>query len=431
MSTRIVIGCMTGTSIDGIDAAAVRLTGRGLGLRVEFLAGVSRPLGPLAGTLRRLARGEALTAEEIARAARDFSLEHAETVRELVAEHAPAFLAVHGQTVFHAPPLSWQLFNPAPLAAAVGVPVVSDFRSADIAAGGQGAPITPLADFLCFADAGERRVVVNLGGFANFTALPRRAATGAGASTADGAAAAIGAIADIDAATDKDAVADMGAAADIDAIGGGDICICNQLLDRLAREHLGREFDADGAVAAAGRPIGPLVAELAARLTRQAGLGRSLGSADEPHAWEIFPPGAAGEAPMSGTAGGAAASAAASGVPASAADVLASATAAIGQVVAERLPACERVLLAGGGALNAALRSAIARHVAAPVELTDAYGLPGRYREAAQMAVLGALCADGAAITLPRVTGVARPAPVAGCWTGGCGNAADSIGNPL
>ncbi|MCC6359926.1 MAG: anhydro-N-acetylmuramic acid kinase [Phycisphaerales bacterium] len=375
MSTRIVIGCMTGTSIDGIDAAAVRMTGRGLGLRVEFLAGVSRPLGPMAETLRRLARGEALTAEEIARAARDFSLEHAEAVRELAEEHAPAFVAVHGQTVFHAPPLSWQLFNAAPLAAAVGVPVVSDFRSADIAAGGQGAPITPLADFLCFADAGERRVIVNLGGFANFTALPRR--------TAD-------------------------AAADVEAIAGGDLCVCNQLLDRLARQFLGRDFDSGGAVAAAGRPIGPLVAELVERLTRQAGLGRSLGSADEPHAWEIEP-----------TAGASAA-----------ADVLASATAAIGQVVAERLPACERVLLAGGGALNAALRAAIARHVAAPVELTDAYGLPGRYREAAQMAVLGALCADRAPITLPRVTGVARPAPVAGCWTGGCGNLADSIGDP-
>lgn len=375
MCTRIVIGCMTGTSIDGIDAAAVRLTGRGLGIRVEFLAGVSRPLGPVAETLRRLARGEALTAEEIARAARDFSLEHAEAVRELAAEHAPAFVAVHGQTVFHAPPLSWQLFNAAPLAAAVGVPVVSDFRSADIAAGGQGAPITPLADFLCFADAGERRAIVNLGGFANFTALPRR--------TAD-------------------------AAADVEAIAGGDLCVCNQLLDRLARQFLGRDFDSGGAVASAGTPIAAVVAELVERLTRQAGLGRSLGSADEPHTWEIEPPAGASAA----------------------ADVLASATAAIGQVVAERLPACERVLLAGGGALNAALRAAIKRHVAAPVELTDAYGLPGRYREAAQMAVLGALCADGAAITLPRVTGVARPAPVAGCWTGGCGNVAGSMGNP-
>lgn len=375
MAARIVVGCMTGTSIDGIDAAAVRLTGRGLGLRVEFLAGVSRPLlEPIAGPLRRLARGEALTAEEIARAARDFSLEHAAVVGELAAVHPPAFVAVHGQTVFHAPPLSWQLFNPAPLAAAVGVPVVFDLRSADIAAGGQGAPITPLADFLCFADAGERRVVVNLGGFANFTSLPRR--------TAD-------------------------AAADVEAIAGGDLCVCNQLLDRLARRFLGQEFDSGGAVAAAGTPIGSLVAELVERLTRQAGLGRSLGSADEPHAWELAPP-----------------------TGATAADVLASATAAIGPVVAERLPPCDRVLLAGGGALNAALRNAIARHVAAPVELTDAYGLPGRYREAAQMAVLGALCADRAAITLPRVTGVARPAPVAGCWTGGCGKAADSISDP-
>lgn len=361
MTSRIVIGCMTGTSIDGIDAATVRIDGRGLGLRVAFLRGASRPLGPVAESLRQLAHGAARTAGAIAAAAREFALEHVAAIRDLAIDATPDFVAIHGQTLFHAPPLSWQLLNPAPIAAAFGVPVVHDFRAADLAAGGQGAPITPLADYICLAAPGERRVVINLGGFANYTALPRR--------------------------TDK-------AAEDVAAIAGGDICACNQLLDGLAQKYLNRDYDPGGAAAASGRPIADFAAQLARRLLlQQAGGRRSLGSGDEPHTWTIDPP--AGAAP---------------------ADILASATEAIGRTIGARLPGCERILIAGGSAANRALRAAISRCSGARVEDTDAYGIPGRYREAAEIAVLGALCADGVPITLPQITSVAGSAPLAGCW---------------
>lgn len=76
----------------------------------------------------------------------------------------------------------------------------------------------------------------------------------------------------------------------------------------------------------------------------------------------------------------------------------------------------ERYLLAGGGTGNQVLVAALTAHARVPVDLTDIFGVPAAYREAAAMAVLGALCQDGVPITLPAVTGVESPAPIAGVW---------------
>src|SRR5204863_4802922 len=78
----------------------------------------------------------------------------------------------HGQTLFHDPPNSIQWFDPALVAAEVGCAVVSDFRRADLAAGGQGAPLVPFADYILFRDAKINRVLLNLGGIANITWIP-------------------------------------------------------------------------------------------------------------------------------------------------------------------------------------------------------------------------------------------------------------------
>ena len=97
----------------------------------------------------------------------------------------------------------------------------------------------------------------------------------------------------------------------------------------------------------------------------------------------------------------------------------ASACAAIGREIGGAIGACDEALLGGGGVRNRALVGAIAS--AAPgvrVRTTDELGVPAPFRESVAMAVLGALCADGVAITLPAVTGVAEPAPIAGVWAG-------------
>lgn len=356
MTIRIVAGAMTGTSLDGLDVALVAVEGEGLGLRARFVRGLSRPLGPLAAGLRQLAEQRPLTAQVITQLMRDFALLHAEAIAACARGDRLALACVHGQTVFHAPPLSWQLFQPAPLAQALGVPVVCDLRAADLARGGQGAPITPLADWIALRDVREARAVVNLGGFCNLTMLP----AGGGPET----------------------------------VLGRDVCACNQVLDAIARTLLGHAYDADGAAALGAKPDPVAVDALAERLRAQTAAGRSLGTGDE-----------------------LAAAATALGAHLPAAVVARSACAAIARVIARATAGADRLILAGGGLRNAALRAELAAAAApAAVDACDQHGIPAEYREAAHMAILGALCQDRVAITLPQVTGVRAPAPVAGVW---------------
>lgn len=363
---------MTGTSLDALDVALVAVDGTGWSLRAEWIAGASQPLGPLAAPLRSLASQAPQSVGLISRVVHSFSWLHARAIRELVAQRVIDLVAAHGQTVFHAPPVSWQLLNPTPIAHALQVPVVCDLRAADLAAGGRGAPITPVADYLLFADEREPRAVVNLGGFCNITCLPTRRRR------------------------------DAGSADELAAVRALDVCACNHLLDGLARHLLGQPYDEDGRRAAAGRVVPTLRDELLEWLRAQAASGRSLGTGDELDAGVR----------LAASAG-------------SAADVLRSACEAIATVIAETVRSAtardqpappERYLLAGGGTRNRVLVAALTAHARGPVEPTEVHGAPAAYREAAAVAVLGALCQDGVAITLPAVTGVQSPAPLAGVW---------------
>ncbi len=333
MGTRKVVGCMTGTSIDGLDAALVEIEGRGLGMRTHVERCVTRSLGLLGAPLRGLAALEPMSARQIAVLARDFALLHVDAVRELLSGQPADLIAVHGQTVYHAPPLSWQLFNPAPLAHALQTPVVCDLRAADLAAGGQG------------AHDPESWVATSV---------------------------------------------------------GGDICACNQLLDALSRTLFNEPFDAGGAHAACGTVQSGPRDELLTLLRAQADAGRSLGTGDELGGWIARHRDQAG-----------------------AADLARSACDAIATVVIEtveaaasrqRLERVQRYLLAGGSVNHRVLYDALAERTKATVQPTSAYGVPPEYREAAAMAILGALCQDRVPITLPEVTGVKPPAPMAGLW---------------
>lgn len=349
---------MTGTSLDALDACAVRAHGRGLAMRTEVVGGVTRPLGALAPRLRALAEGRPMTAGDIARLALEFGELHAGAVGELIDDVGrPALVALHGQTVFHAPPASWQMINPWPVAERAGCPVVSDLRGADLARGGQGAPITPMADWVMFRSPVETRAVVNLGGFCNMTLLP----------TGDSP----------------------------ERVSGRDVCACNHLLDGAARTALGLDFDPGGENAGKGTADETAKRELVRVLTAQSGAGRSLGTGDEGVAWV-----SSWNAKLSGP------------------DLLASCIGALAEVIASATDGAARVILAGGGALNATLAHAVARCAGVPVGRSEEFGVPVGMREAAQMGVLGALSMDGVPITLPKVTGVSSPAPIAGAWIG-------------
>lgn len=351
---RTVAGCMTGTSIDALDCAVVRIHGHGHRLRAELLATSTVPLGRLAGGLRRLAEQQPMPAGEIATLARDLALLHAEALEPLHERHPLDLVSVHGQTVFHQPPVSWQLFQPAPLAHRLGVPVVCDLRAADLANGGQGAPLTPLADFMLFRHGAEERAVVNLGGFCNLTRLP--------------------------------------AGHDPDRVTGADVCACNQVLDAVAREVLDAAYDRDGHAAMQGHPDERAVADLAARLNRQGRGRRSLGTGDECTAWvgrfsdRLAP-----------------------------ADLAASACAAVATAIAKAVTGARRVIVGGGGIRNRRLMLELTARAGIPVDGCDRHGVPPAYREAVGWAVLGALAQDRIAVALPAVTGAERAVP-AGLW---------------
>jgi len=269
-------------------------------------------------------------------------------------------VVAHGQTVCHAPSdgLSWQLFDPWPLVRTLKVAVGYDLRQADLIAGGQGAPITPLADWVLFRAAGD--VVVNLGGIANVTRL----------------------------------------ATTPQAVRGADVGPANLLLDGLCAALCGEPFDRGGALARAGTPDGGLIdavyAAVHERLT-----DRTLGR-------EQF--GAAWSRQLAQTLGR-------THRPE---EVLGAAARVVARVAAGHptLLNAKRWLLAGGGVHNAALREAFEAEAAtagATARLTDAVGVPAEAREAVAFAVLGALSQDGQPATLPGVTGADAPG-VAGAW---------------
>ena len=348
--SRIAVGTMTGTSIDGLDVAVIATRGRGLELEVEPIAHVHAPLGELAPPLRALAEQVPATSREIAALAHAFGRLHAETIGTLLEAcgRTPDLVALHGQTVLHAPPLGWALLDPGPVLAAVNCPVVTGLRVNDLASGGQGAPITPLADWVLFG-TDRPRTVVNLGGYCNVTLLPDRTAGTEG-------------------------------------LAGRDVCPCNHLLDTAARRWLRSPMDRDGATAARGRPQEALASELASELAGDAGaLPQALGTGDEQLRLldRLEPLGS---------------------VP----DRLATLVDAVARAITTGFGPGEEVLLFGGGAHHPGLQAGLERHHPAARIRAGSHGVEPETRESVAMAVLGLLARDGIPITVAEVTGRRR-----------------------
>ncbi len=187
-SSRTVVGLMSGTSLDGVDAALVQLEGSGPDLTMTTEAFVHVPYPPAlrelihentdpnSSSVQNLTRLDVRIAEAYGEAV-DRVLADANVGRE-----ALDLVGAHGQTVCHLPDptdcageevrATLQLGNPSTLATRLGVPVVGNFRAADLALGGQGAPLVPYFDYVTFTDPEETRGLLNLGGIANLTVLP-------------------------------------------------------------------------------------------------------------------------------------------------------------------------------------------------------------------------------------------------------------------
>ena len=375
MST--VLGLMSGTSLDGVSAAIVRFEGEGgegdpiafelLGFRNASYSDEQR---------RRLASAlTGATPAEYCRLQVDLGAWLAEAALALCEECGVApreldAIASHGQTVWHVPGHStWQIGDPATIAERTGVSVVSDFRARDVAAGGQGAPLVPIADRLLFSHASEWRALQNLGGIGNVTVVPpggreeglRAFDTGPGVAVIDGVV-------------------------------------------RLLRPEL--PFDVDGALAAAGTPVDEVVDACLAAPYFSAPPPKSTGRELFSSAYiERFVADCRLSRPGCGDE-----------------DVIASAVALTARSIGDAYhrfvaePVAE-VVLSGGGARNPALVRAIGEALAPrPVRHFDDLFFDGEAKEAVAFALLGHLYLSGRPGNVPGATG-ARGPRVLGSYT--------------
>jgi len=188
---RLAVGLMSGTSVDGVDAALVRLAGPAEQPRARLRAFVTLPYPPMVKQwVLRAALGDQSTAGEVSQL--NFLLGELFAKAALrvcrLAHISPQRVSVigsHGQTIYHqgrpelmpghraaVGPNTLQIAEPAVIAERTGVPVVADFRAADVAAGGQGAPLVPMVDYVLLRDARKGTVALNIGGIANVTVIP-------------------------------------------------------------------------------------------------------------------------------------------------------------------------------------------------------------------------------------------------------------------
>lgn len=369
-TTRLIAGAMSGTSADGVDVAITRIDGRGYEMRPKLVLHHHRPYPrALREQIFAIRAAGSASLADLAALARGISLIYAVAVNEAlckanISAGEVAAVAAHGQTLFHEPPNTIQWLDPALLAAEVGTAVISDFRRADCAAGGQGAPLVPFADYILFRHPRKNRVVLNIGGIANLTYLA--------------------------------------AEARVDDVIAFDTGPGNCISDHLCRAHDpdGPGYDDGGRIASSGSIIHFLVHDLLDAPYFRQGPPKST---DGPSMIKLFEHGLNVMHEQ--------------GVRPPLADLLATAchiaAEAITRAILRLLPNLpEEVIVSGGGVENAFLMEGLTTEplgAVARIMRTDELGVPGQAKEALAFALLGAAMLDNIAGNLPSVTGARRP----------------------
>jgi anhydro-N-acetylmuramic acid kinase len=365
LPVRTVAGLMTGTSMDGLDIGVCRIH-PGDRLTFELLAFETVPIPD--ALKRRLMDEASNDLAALARLDLELGRFSADALAGVLGRHGLTvdLIGSHGQTVYHEHGVTTlQVGEPSPLAARFGCPVVSDFRRADLAVGGCGAPLVSYVDHRLLGGRGTAILAVNIGGIANFTALPK---TNRG----------------------------------IDALVGMDCGPGNMVLDRLVERHTGQAWhaDVDGRLAAKGTVLAHVLDELTRhpffRQPPPKSTGReqfgeafvvALLARVQPHDQRDWH------------------------------DLLATVTEltayGIHQSyklhVAPTMP-IDEVMVSGGGARNPEImRRLAARFAPIPVRGSDHYGLPAEAKEAIAFAVLASDRVDGRPANVPSVTGAERP----------------------
>lgn len=361
------LGGMSGTSTDGVDVSL--LVENPLSHQIQFVGLHSEPFSP--GLRQALLKLQSLPADmtfqedwllPMLKARQALSDIYANAASKLlnsqgIATHEVAAFGVHGQTLRHRPDLAitYQLMDASRLAVKTGVPVVYDFRSHDVALGGQGAPLVPsfhafwLGQANDLIDPGHRVAVLNLGGFSNLTLLDKAGKV----------------------------------------LAGGDCGPANVLLDAWCSERFGVPFDAGGELATSGVVNQPLLLELQSHPFFEKPWPKSTGRDDFNLLWL--------ESKLVGLA-----------LPD--VDVLSTLVALSAWAVHQCLPAGRwHVVLAGGGALNQSMVSALSNDArVAAISRFSAFGLPEQAVEACAFAWFANQFFNQLPITSLAVTGAIR-----------------------
>ena len=377
--TMTVVGIMSGTSADGIDVAVVRIAPgrRRPGITLMAHEGFAFPVQLRRAVLAAMNAASTSTAE-LARLNWRLGLAYAEALSATVKRHNMKLdlIGCHGQTIYHQPRAesyagrhfgcTWQLGEAAVIAAAAGVPVVSNFRPADMLAGGQGAPLVPLLDYVMFADRKRGRVLQNIGGIANMTAIP----AGAGA----------------------------------DAVMAFDSGPGNMVIDALSQELFNKRFDRNGAIAARGTVLVPVLA----------GALRNA-------YFKLKPPRTAGREQF-GREYAAKFLTSFQRHSNRPEDAMATATALTAETIAASYKTYVRrnmrghgvdYIVSGGGARNATLMAMLAQRLeplGCELAASEEFGLPADAKEAAAFALLAWQTWHHLPGNVPRATGAVRPA---------------------
>jgi anhydro-N-acetylmuramic acid kinase len=350
-----ILGLMSGTSMDGVDAAVLTTDGQTI---ASFGPRLARPYDEDERALLRRALVEARKLTDrtarpgvLAEAERMVTGAHAEAVEKLRRDNPGLVLDLvgfHGQTVFHAPErrLTVQIGDGAALARRLGLRVVYDMRAADVAAGGEGAPLVPVYHRALVDSAGLSGtvVVVNIGGIANITRIG-----------ADG------------------------------TLTAGDTGPGNALLDDFVHARTGAAMDRGGALAARGRVNGAALK----RLMADRWFDRPFPKSADRGAFSAAP-----VANLSDADGAATLAAFTSG------------TILKGIVIAG---GADRIVVSGGGTNNPTLMAMLAAGAGVPVESADRHGWSPDFIEAEAFAYLAARSLNGLPLTFPGTTGVAAP----------------------
>jgi anhydro-N-acetylmuramic acid kinase len=380
MRTRemIVAGVMSGTSADGIDVAVVRIAPGRLKPALTLLA---HEAFPYAATLRRAVlaamNAASTSTAELARLNWRLGLAYAEAVAETVKRHKIKLdlVGCHGQTLYHQPraetyagrkfACTWQAGEAQAIASRMSVPVVSNFRPLDLFAGGQGAPLVPLLDYVLFAHAKRGRVLQNIGGIANLTAIP--------------------------------------AGAPPNAVVAFDTGPGNMVIDWLAQELFGKAYDRNGTLAARGSVIEPV---LAAALTNSYFMSRPPRTAGREQFGREYAADFLNSCRKHSLRDE---------------DALATATALTAEsiarsyrrfVMAKMKKRAVDYIVSGGGARNRTLMALLRERLepmGCVVEASEEFGLPAEAKEAAAFALLAWETWHRQPGNVPAATGAARP----------------------